>query len=389
MIADRLRFFGATSAPTMQTMQMSSGHRVTLSRANGLISLGIRAYSSAASLSSGVRYTSYLGDAGEDGRYHFPIHFHKRNYVSGEMLAEAMLRVAAQNSAVSAEVEGGVLRFSSTKTVALFPDGFLRDGSGVIYTVMFRMRAPTYSGSSLNSGLVIKYDSGTQAITKSGTFTGGETVQFLTSSSSSKRINGMSVVSTGGAIRELDLDSFGFFFGTPTEEEFEPYAGEFYSFSLSAPLRTMSTSADIAYPLQGYVERVVMSRPFQAEEAVAVDVGSSLPTYRIALPEDLWDKTIALNCFSLTTNQSSFLSNAFWAMRTEDGRAIDFTAKSTYKTPESFLTLFQSLGAELLWLTETPVIERFEPIRPKTVKGDNYLNLQTKISPFIMYFTYV
>ncbi len=368
---------------------MNCGYNAFLSRPNGLVRLGIRAYSYASTLPVGIRSTQYLGDAGEDGRYHFPIHFHGRNYLSGNMLAEAMLLAAEENDGVSATVENGVLRFSSTKTVSLFPQGFLRDNTGVVYTVMFRMRAPGHSGSSLNSGLVINYDSGSQSITQSGTFTGEETVQFLTSSTSSKRVYGLSVVSTNGETRELELDSFGVFHGTPTEDEFEPYHGEFHSFSLCAPLRTMSTSADVVYPLQGYAERYVMARPFLPQSATAVDIGSSLPTYRVELPEDLWDKTVNMSAFSLTTNQSIFLTNAFWAMRSEDGKAINFTAKKTLTTPQSFLSVFETLGAELLWLPEAPVIERFDPIRPRTVAGGNYLNLQTQIPPFIMYFTYI
>lgn len=387
MIPNRLRALHGEGLTPIQS-QLSQRYTFRLSRPNGLLRLGIRGYAYTETKND-IRQMNFVGNRQEDGRFEFPISFHGKCFVDGDMLAQAMLKAAEKNSTLQASVNGRTLSFSSKSTISLLPDGLLRDAYGVVYTVMFRMRAPGFSGSKLNSGLSFKYSSTTQIISQNGQFTGTETVQFYNTSLQSQRLCGLSVSSTNGLTRELDLDSFGVFMGTPALEELEPYHGQKMTFFLSAPLRLKDSEADIAYPLQGYVDRKILARPFHPQSATVVDVGSQYPTYRVELPEDLQSKDLFITRFSFFLNEQSFIQYSMNVMRSPDGKAFLFTTPTNVETVAEFLAIFDGIDAELLWIADTPVREYFTPICPSLAPGQIYITLETVVSPFTMYFTYL
>lgn len=389
MIPDRLRALHG-EALTPKQSQTTQDYSIYLSRPNGLLSLDIHGCIYSSVPSKNLRRGEYLGNPTADGRYEIPISFHGICCLDGDMLATAMQKAAEQDSALQVSLSGRTLRFSCTKLIPLPLNGHFRGGANTIYTLMFRMRAPDFSGSKLNSGFSINYSGTYPAISQSGSFTGEEAVDFLVNTLP-KRVDGLCVSSTDGSARELDLDSFGIYIGTLlSPEEREPYREERMTFSLAAPLRTVDTFKDVAYPMKGYATRWVCARAFEPKSPIAVDIGSPYPTYRVELPEDLHGKDLSTTLFTMTKNKDLLLQYSMYVTPTEDKKGLLFSASATENTPEKFLSLFEGKNAELLWLSDVPMTEHFPPVpRPTLPAGQLHITFETLIRPFLVKFTYL
>lgn len=375
-------------SPTTTTKTLSRGFGFDLSHARGLSSLTVHASSSNAAASDGIYKTSYVGDLREDGRYEFPIHCHGENLLSGEEFAAAVLAAAEKSTSVTASLEGNILTFSSKGTVSLLPTGRLRGALNEIFTIMFRISAPENSGSSVSSGIALAYSYGSQSVSYSGTYA-GETVQMIANSTSSKQLVGLSLTTTSGLVRKLDISSFGVFRGTVGAESFEPYAGTTTSFTLAEPLRTLLTTRDYAYPLQGYAERYVKATLFRPEQAQKTELGSSYPVYFVPWPEELHGRNLRMDRLYLAANESTLIGAANRYMTSADKTGFLISAPATKKTEEGFLSHFHSLNASLIDTRSEPLIERFPPITLPTHKGRNYAELKTAIAPSALTFTYL
>ena len=375
-------------SPKLKTSTFSRGYGIDLTHAQGVQKLKIRATSAFGPVSGEPYMTSFFGEATEDGRYTFPIHCHGENILGGEEFAAAVLKAAENNTSVQASLEGSVLTFSSTATVPLLAVGRVRGQHAEVFTAMFSLSAPENSGSSLNSGLSFTYSYGSQSITYSEAYA-GETVEFLVHSNSTRQLVGLSLVSTGGLPRRIDLTTFGIFRGTVSKDVFAPYWGEMTSFALAAPLRTFKTVYDYAYPLQGYAERWVKASPFRPDQIAALDLESSYPIYSVPIPERLWNTEVNLSRFYQAAKQSSLTSYSLYYMRSPDKTAFWLTGTSSHNTAEKFLAYFHSLNVDLIEPLSEPVIERFPPITLPTRKGRNYIDLQTTLPPGSIEFTYL
>lgn len=375
-------------SPKLKISAFSKGYGVDLTHAQGIQKLKIRATSAFGPVSGEPYMTSFFGEPMADGRYEFPLHCHGANILSGEEFAAAVLQAAKNNASVQASLEGSVLTFSSTATVPLLPTGRVRGQYAEVFTIMFSLSAPENSGSSLNSGLSFTYSYGSQNITYSEAYA-GETVECLVHSNSTRQLVGLSLVSTGGLPRRIDLTTFGIFRGTVSKDAFSPYWGDTTSFSLAAPLRTSKSIYDYAYPLQGYAERWVRASLFQPEQISPLDLNSGYPIYSFPIPERLWSTEIQLSRFYHTTNQNSLTSYSLYYMRSPDKTAFWISGASSHNTAEKFLAYFHSLHVELIEPLSEPVIERFPPITLPTRKGRNYIDLQTTLPPGSIEFTYL
>ncbi len=386
MILNKMVALWAQS-PTTAKKTLTRGYGVDLAHARGIFSLGIYGTSYGAAPSGEPYKISYIGDRTEDGRYAFPLHCHGENMISGEDFAAAVLAAAESNSQVTASLDGGVLTFSATGTVSLFPNGFLRGAYGEVFTIMFSLCAPENEGSTLNSGITLNYSYGSQSVSYSGSYA-GETVQILTSSNASRQLTGLSVSSTGGLPRRIDLSTFGVFRGTVGAEAYRPYWGENVCFYLSEPLRTFDTTQDVAYPLQGYVKRTNKAILFKPESATPENIGNAYPIYRLPLPEALHGKKVYLDRFSHTQQENTLISEVFRYMENEEQNALLVSVSKSYNTAEKFLNYFHSLSVHLVFLRNEPLIERFSPITLPTRKGRNHIDVRTVVDPNKIEFTY-
>ena len=332
---------------------------------------------------------SYVGNECEDGRYEIPIHCHGENIVSGELLAAAILKAAESNSLITASLEGNILTYTSRATVSLLPDGWIRGAYGEIFTMMFRCSAPQNQGNSMNSGLAFRTNTGYQTVSYTDTYS-GETVQIVANSPSTRQVIGITLSTTSGLPRNLDISTFGLFRGTKSVDDFSPYWGERVSLFLSEPLRSHMYGKDIAYLMRGYTERNLKLVPFQPQSATVEDITSSYPIYRVPLPEAFCgQEKIYLDRFYLAPNQSTLTSGSLRYMLAEDGNSILVSARTDEKTVESFLDYFNSFNVHFICPRSETLIERFEPIKIPTRKGRNYIELQTSVSPNSIHFTYL
>ena len=375
-------------SPTAKTKKLNRGFGVDLTHAKGIYKLAIEAATNSGPVTGEPNQLRFMGEKNADGLYEFPIHCHGVNILSGEAFAAAVLAAAESNAKVTASLDGNILTYSSTATVQLLPAGRLRGALGEIFTVMFRLCAPENTGSSLSSGVSLTYTYGSQIVSYSGTYA-GETVQMIANSNSSRQLIGLSLTTTSGLPRKMDISSFGIFRGTVAAESFSPYWGDRVSFFLTEPLLVYSTLSDFAYPLQGYAERWVRSALFKPESAVKTELSSSYPIYRLSLPESFYNTSPQMDRFSSVPNESTLAAGALRYMRSPEGDSILVSANTSDNTPEKFLQYFNSFDVHLLCARSEPLIERFAPITLPTRKGRNYVELQTEVAPFSLQFTYL
>lgn len=387
MILNKMAALWAQS-PTPTKKSFSKGYGVDLTHAKGICKLGVRG-TSYGWIPTGEPYmTTFFGDPTEDGRYVIPLHCHGTNMISGETFAAAVLAAAESSNLVTASLEGNILTFSATGTVPLFPTGFLRGAHAEVFTIMFTLCAPENTGSTLNSGITLTYSYGSQSVSYSGSYA-GETVQILTSSNASRQLTGLSVSSTGGRPRRIDISTFGIFRGTVSQEAFQPYWGETVPFYLSEPLRTYLTTKDIAYPLQGYAERMVKATPFKPDTAIPADISNAYPIYRLPMPEALHGQSVLMDRFSHTTKESTLIAEELRYMQSAEKDAILVCVPSAYKTAEKFLNFFHATNANIISERDEPLIERFSPIVLPTRRGRNHIDIQTFVAPSTIDFTYL
>lgn len=387
MILNKMATLWAKS-PTTKNKNLNKGYGVDLTHTKGLCRLGVKGAALNAADADEPYKITYFGDLTEDGRYVIPLHCHGTNMISGETFAAAVLAAAESSSLVTASLDGSILTFSATGTVPLFPEGFLRGAYFEAFTIMFTLCAPENTGSTLRSGVTLTYNSGSQSVSYNGTYA-GETVQILVSSNSSRQLTGLSVSSTNGLPRRIDISTFGIFRGTVGVEAFQPYWGEIVPFYLSEPLRTFETIKDVAYPLQGYAERPIKALPFKPETAELADISNTYPIYRLPLPEALHGKSVYLDRFSQTKQEDILIAYTFQCMENAEQDAILISAPKTYNTAEKFLNYFYSLNVNLTFLRSEPLIERFSPITLPTRKGRNHIDFLTTVAPFEINFTYL
>ena len=387
MILNKMAALWAQS-PTPTTKSLSKGYGVDLTHARGICKLGVRG-SSFGWYPTGEPYQiSFFGDLTEDGRYVIPLHCHGTNMLSGETFAAAVLAAAESSSLVTASLEGSILTFSATGTVPLFPTGFLRGAYSEVFTIMFTLCAPENTGSTLSSGITLTYNYGSQIVSYSGTYT-GETVQILTSTNASRQLKGLALSSTDGLPRKIDISTFGIFRGTVGTEAFQPYWGETVPFYLSEPLRTYYTTKDVAYPLQGYAERMVKSTPFKPDTAIPADISNAYPIYRLPMPEELHGQSVLMDRFSHTARESTLVAEELRYMQSAEKDAIFVCVPTAYNTAEKFLNFFHAMNVSLTTERNEPLIERFSPIVLPTRKGRNHIDFQTFVTPSTIDFTYL
>ncbi len=359
-----------------------------LTHAKGIYKLAIEAAASSGPVTGEPNKIRFIGEKNADGLYECPLHCHGENILSGEAFAAAVLAAAENNTSVTASLDGNILTYSSTATVQILPAGRLRGAYGEIFTIMFRLCAPENAGSSLSSGVALTYTYGSQIVSYSGTYA-GETVQMIASSNSTRQLIGLSLTTTNGLPRQMDISGFGIFRGTVGAESFSPYWGESVSFFLIEPLRVYSTLSDFAYPLQGYAERWVRSALFKPESAVKEELSATYPVYRLPLPASFYNTNPEMDRFSLVSSESTLTAGALRYMRSAEGDSLLVSANTSDNTPEKFLEHFNSFDVNLLCARSEPLIERFAPITLSTRKGRNYVELQTEVAPFSLQFTYL
>ena len=378
-----------SKTPILYTKSLDRGYGIDLTTAGGLKKIGIHGVSPSAALSSGPTKLSHLGDLNAEGSYEIPVHCHGENILGGEELAEYVLKVAEGSGYINANVNANnILSFTSRSNKTLLPTGRLRGAENEIFTIMFKFSAPENAGGTLtNTGLVYLYNSGNQAITYSGSY-GGDTVQVVRSSNAARQLLNLNISTTSQKLRTINLSTFGIFRGTVDVTDFAPYWGEMKSFYLSEPLRSFGDTEDVAYPMQGYAVRKIRSMAFTPTSAEVVQLGSDFPTYRIMLPEALWEKELRPDHFTPAESESALIASEFGYMRASDGKSLLFTASESYSTSASFLNFFNSLGIHLEYKAKDPVTERFTPISLATRAGRNYVDLMTATTPGTIEFTY-
>ena len=378
-----------SKTPILYTKSLDRGYGIDLTTAGGLKKIGIHGVSPSAALSSGPTKLSHLGDLNAEGSYEIPVHCHGENILGGEELAEYVLKVAEGSGYINANVNANnILSFTSRSNKTLLPTGRLRGAENEIFTIMFKFSAPENAGGTLTTtGLVYLYNSGNQAITYSGSY-GGDTVQVVRSSNAARQLLNLNISTTSQKLRTINLSTFGIFRGTVDVTDFAPYWGEMKSFYLSEPLRSFGDTEDVAYPMQGYAVRKIRSMAFTPTSAEVVQLGSDFPTYRIMLPEALWEKELRPDHFTPAESESALIASEFGYMRASDGKSLLFTASESYSTSASFLNFFNSLGIHLEYKAKDPVTERFTPISLATRAGRNYVDLMTATTPGTIEFTY-
>lgn len=378
-----------SKTPILYTKSLDRGYGIDLAAAGGLKKIGIHGASPSAALSSGPTKLSHLGDLNAEGSYEIPVHCHGENILGGEELAEYVLKVAEGSGYINANVNANnILSFTSRSNKTLLPTGRLRGAENEIFTIMFKFSAPENAGGTLTTtGLVYLYNSGNQAITYSGSY-GGDTVQVVRSSNAARQLLNLNISTTSQKLRTINLSTFGIFRGTVDVTDFAPYWGEMKSFYLSEPLRSFGDTEDVAYPMQGYAVRKIRSMAFTPTSAEVVQLGSDFPTYRIMLPEALWEKELRPDHFTPAESESALIASEFGYMRASDGKSLLFTASESYSTSASFLNFFNSLGIHLEYKAKDPVTERFTPISLATRAGRNYIDLMTATTPGTIEFTY-
>ena len=256
------------------------------------------------------------------------------------------------------------------------------------YYIKFSMRVQGFSGSYLETGLAICYDSNTRSsVTKSGTFREGETYEVSSSVGFLKTIVGLAVLPTAGRTHEIDLNRFGIF--RSSNANYSLYRGNRYSFSLKAPLFSFNFMHDEAYPMQGYARRFVGNRDFSANSVTLTDHGVKHPIYLVELPTDLQGKKTELNRFSTATSLTVLKNGTGYTFPSEDGKGHYFSVKADTDTPEKFCTLWNSLGVQLFYQLEEEQIERFDPITIHSWAGWNYLRITTDVNASSMKFIYI
>ena len=376
-----------SKTPTFYTKSLDSVYGIELLSADSLYKLGIHGVSQASTASDDAYKITHLGDLTEDGSYAFPLHCHGDNLVGGEEFAAAVLEKSQTNANLTASVENGQLTFTSRSNQPLFPTGRLRGANPETFTLMLIFSAPENTGSITSTGVAFTFSTGIQNISYTKSYS-GQVVQVLSSSNASRQLLNLTIASTAGKKRIIDLSSFGVFHGTVTVNDFVPYWGEKTSFFLSEPLRSFSGAEDVAYPLQGYVSRYVRSIAYHPTSAEKFELGSSYPTYRIPLPEALREKELRLDHFARVESTNALIANALQYMRTADQKYVLVTADTSYNTVDAFLSFFNELNVNIEYKVSTPVIESFTPISLATRAGRNYIDLMTEIAPAIMDFTY-
>lgn len=379
-----------SKTPILYTKSLDRGYGIDLTTAGGLKKIGIHGVSQSAALSSGPTKLSHLGDLKDDGRYEIPVHCHGENMLGGEELAAYIIELANASGYIIASVtEDNILRFKSRSNKTILPTGRLRGAEKEIFTAMFMFASPETSENLTSTGLAYLYPTSLQSITYSGGSNTVDMVQVRSQSNALRQVVNLNLTTTQDKLRKIDLSTFGFFRGTKSVDEFEPYWGEMKSFYLSEPLRSFGDTEDVAYPMQGYAERRIRSTAFSPTSAEAIDLGSDYPTYRILLPEALWEKELRPDHFTPAESESALIASEFGYMRASDGRSLLFTANESYGTSASFLDFFNSLGVHIEYKTSDCVIERFSPISIHTREGRNYVDLMTEATPGIIDFTYV
>ncbi len=377
-----------SKGPTVYTKSLDSGYGIDLSTADSLHKLGIHGVSEVTTLSSGPLKLKHLGDPKDNGSYEFPLHCHGENLLGGEELGSTLLAAAETNNYITASLQNGILTFTSRTSKVLLPVGRLRGASREIFTIMFKFSAPENTGSIISTAIAFTFStSEIQNVSYTKSYS-GETVQVLSSSNATRQLTNLTIASSTGKPRTIDLSTFGVFRGTVTANAFAPYWGEKTSFFLSEPLRSFSDAEDIAYPLQGYAMRYVRSAAYAPTSIESLSLGSSYPTYKLPLPEAFWEKDLRLDHFTRAESTNDLIANAFGYMRATDGKSILVTSAASYASKESFLNFFNSLSVSIDYKVSTPVIERFNPIRIATRAGRNYIDLMTEITPGIVDFTY-
>lgn len=379
-----------SKTPILYTKSLDRGYGIDLATEGGLKKIGIHGVSPSSALSSGPTKLSHLGDLKEDGRYEIPVHCHGENMLSGEELAEYMVEIGNASGYVYANVTSdNVLMFKSRSNKTILPTGRLRGAEKEIFTAMFKFASPETSENLTSTGLAFLYLTSLQSITYGGGSNTSDMVQVRSQSNALRQVVNLNLATTQDKLRKIDLSTFGIFRGTKSVDEFEPYWGEKTSFYLSEPLRSFGDTEDVAYPMQGYAERKIRSLAFSPTSAEAIELGSDYPTYRIFLPEALWEKELRPDHFTPAESESALIASAFGYMRASDGRSLLFTASESYATPASFLEFFNSLGVHIEYKAIDSVIERFPPIAIHTRAGRNYVDLMTEATPGIIVFTYV
>ena len=374
--------------PTQKKVTLKKGYGIYLSHEKGLRDLTIHGTNLSAPCELGPTKISSLGDPTEGGQYAITLHCHGENMLGGEEFAAAVLATAQDNPYMTASLDGDMLTISSRTSVSILPAGRIRGAYGELLSIRFNVIAPQDSGTAINTGVGFTYSSGVHTATFDCE-TAGESVTVISTSSSTRQVNGLRITSTGETPRVIDLKSFGIYRGTAAAEKHEPYWGERVQIPLTAPLIAYSPAKDVVYPMLGYAERRVESISLADAPITAVDLGASYPTYRVQLPETLWERsTLRLDHFSSTNDESTFKSYTYRSMRSPEGDAFYITASNSYKTVEKFTEFFHTLNVRIHIARETALIETFDKITVPTRKGTNYLDLETVVPAANIDFTY-
>lgn len=376
-----------SKTPAFYTKSLSQGYGIDLSAANSLYKLGIHGAGEASVLAEGPNKILPLGDMKEDGRYEFALHCHGENVLGGEELADAILALSETNQYITASVENNLLTFTSKSSNPMFPVGRLRGASNEVFTALIKFSAPENTGSITTSAIAFTYAVGVQNISYMKTYN-GETVQLATSSNATRQLINLSLTSSQGKTRIIDLSTFGVFRGTVTASNFEPYWGEKKSFFLSEPLRSFDGTEDVAYPLQGYAMRHIRAIAYAPISIDTPALDSSYPIYRLPLPESLLERELRLDHFTPVETTDDLIAAPHRYMRTADKKHVMVSADTGYSTAASFLNFFNDLNVNIEYKVSTPVIEHFTPITLATRVGRNYIDLMTAVTPGTVDFTY-
>ena len=388
MLPNKLKRLQSGVAPTHKTKEFSSGYGFYLNHARGLTDFYISASLRNQAVSGKPSLLSFIGTPTADGRYEYSFHCHGESLIGGRELAEAMLRTAAENNSLEASLHGDYLHFRSNTNTPLLPAGRVRGSYGERFTAMLKVSAPEESGKAINSGIGLTVSSGGAfAIADTAVYEGGE-VQMIGTSSASRQIVNISVITTMGKLRVIDLNSFGVFRGAVGAEDFAPYWGSKASVILSEPLCVCDTTRDYLYPMRGYAERFTEAYPLTLEGLCEASFGASVPSFHAPIPEVLIGKTYNVDCLAMPSSESTFLSTPFCVRTSADGEYLELTSSANYDTPEKYLALMQEYAAKAIVIREKPRYEFFDPIAIETRKGQNYLDTETSIVPHRLGITY-
>lgn len=388
MLPNKLKRLQSGAAPTRNTKVFTSGYGFYLNHARGLTDFYISAAQSNQAVIDKPSLLSFIGTPTEDGRYEYSFHCHGESLIGGRELAEAMLGMAAKNASVEATLQGDYLHFRAKTTAPLLAAGRVRGSYGERFTAMLKVSAPEESGKAIASGIALTNSSGGAfSITDTAVYEGGE-VQMIGTSSATRQIVNISVASTQGMLRVMDLSSFGVFRGAVSAEDFTPYWGTETSVILSEPLRVCNSLRDHLYPMRGYAERFTDAYPLLLDGLCEASFGASVPSFHAPIPEVLIGKTYSVDCLATKNSESAFLSTPFCVRTSADGAYLEMTGSEKYDTHEKFLALMREYNATAIVTRQTPRYEFFDPIAVETRKGQNHLDTKTEIAPYRLGITY-